>query len=73
MDASLLGMPSAKKSAVFLNIVRKAFDPEAQLLTGRSMRQTCGFVAVPAATAAQQRDRVGDFQARKSTAKQSEK
>ena len=36
------------------------------------MRQTCGFAAVPAATAAQQRDRVGDFQSRKSTAKQSE-
>ena len=46
---------------------------EAQLLTERCMRQTCGFAAVPAATAAQQRDRVGNFQSRKSTAKQSEK
>ena len=36
-------------------------DYEAQLLTRRCMRQTCGFAAVPAATAAQQRDRVGDF------------
>ena len=45
----------------------------AQLLTHRCMGKTCGFAAVPAATAAQQPDRVGDFQSRKSTANQGEK
>ena len=59
-----------------MHIMRMSFPNHicaAQLVTHRCMGKTCGFAAVPAATAAQQPDLVGDFQSRKSTAKQGEK